>query len=242
MWGRGGSRGRGRGRTQQPICKDFLRTGRCERGDFTGANKCQFAHVVSGHLGAQREEFSTRECFDFVNKGVCSYGDNCKYRHQSGDKPMNENHSAFLAARAWAFAKEQKEQNRAGTKRKAQAEALPATSFLGPGDVAPARAPLPSCLVVKPPIVGPRPQPPSTSAMNGGRAEREELQAHAPAERDAAAAMASTPVTGLLGLVAYGSSESESENEDGTAGKGARDSSEGVAADGEVATRDPADG
>jgi hypothetical protein len=212
MWGRGrsgggGGRGRGGGARGSglQICKEFLKTGRCERGDITGAGKCRFEHVVSERGGAQRHEvFSTRECFDFVNKGACKWGDTCKYRHHSGDKPVSDSHSAFLAARAWAFSKEQKEQQRASKKRKAVDDSALSLSA-APSDMA--RPALPSCLVVK--TAGPagRPPPADAAAAHDGRKGSDE----GAVPTGPAAAVA--PTTGLLGLGAYGSSDSEGEGE-----------------------------
>ena len=146
--GKGGGKGGGKG-SEVPICRQFLRTGKCDRGGITGQDRCNFAHVLPQHNNERDTLPELRVCFDFANKGACQFGQNCKFRHidKSRDNPDS---NAFHAAKAWAYANAERDQKR----RKGAASSSSSSSAGAPADglfslrrpVADARPQLPSCL------------------------------------------------------------------------------------------------
>jgi hypothetical protein len=66
----------------EPVCRDFLRTGRCKYGD-----SCKYHHPLGGVKTADPNEppFPIRPdeplCQYFLKNGTCKFGQTCKFNH-----------------------------------------------------------------------------------------------------------------------------------------------------------------
>lgn len=177
--------------------------------DPTGKTRCKFSHdVVGASYGNGSRTIFLRPCFDFLNKGVCPFGERCRYQHQESSNPSDQHHTAFMQAKSWAYAKNTEDQKREEIESaKRRAQAAPTVSTAPIGTVAAAQRNLPPCLVAK--VAGVTAPPASAAASTATTA---------PAAPHNAGS--------LLGLAAYGSGE-DSSDEDGEADSGAADGGDG---------------
>lgn len=192
------------------FCRDFMNTGKCNKGDATGFGRCQFLHLAPGELSKPAAKgLETRSCFDFINKGRCQFGDDCRFRHpKPGDpaaaKTGKRQRSEFESARAWAASQAEKE-----ARRKNNGGGQGGTSQAAhviEGKSSRPTVTLPACIAKVLPVAGPQPlpksaDPPPQTAASDAAAEKmaEEEEGH----------LKPSSGGGLLGLGDYDSSSGD---------------------------------
>ena len=198
-------------------CRQFMNTGKCNKGDATGFGRCQFLHIAPGEMSKPATKgLETRTCFDFINKGRCQFGDDCRFRHPKPGEPVakadrvgKRHRSEFDAARAWAAAAAEKEAKRKNGGGQGGASASASQHVIEGKSTRPALT-LPACIAKVQPVVGPQPQPqpqpqPKSADPLPGPVAREA----AAGEEEDTNPKSSSSGGGLLGLGDYDSSSGD---------------------------------